>query len=189
MSNCSKQSCDNIDVGAWVPTNAWVIPANDEDDIFKANNGLYLGAWINTVNNEVEVDYVDNTENYILRGFRFFHNNLNGFNHSPLDLKKESQHDTKQHEKQMNNQRKTSRDMPSVRQIAEHLRRQKVTYEMMVHMFCSHFVDKYYEMCYDDSNLNNLCEKRWEMQYQVNNLIHFMENVSQHPFTTLKEDV
>lgn len=73
-------------------------------------------------------------DDYALRGFRFFFNNLNGQPHDEDDIAEEDQDDEtiSDNEEQVNNN-----NIPSTEIVSQKLREQGVTFEQLVKMICA----------------------------------------------------
>jgi hypothetical protein len=72
-------------------------------------------------------------DDYALRGFRFFFNNLNGQPHDEDDIADENEAD----ESINDNQEQNNNNIPSTEIIAQKLREQGVTFEQLVKMICA----------------------------------------------------
>lgn len=82
-------------------------------------------------NEEDEVDPLE--DNYMLRGFRFFFNNVNGIEHDEDDIEEENA------EEEANEWESVVEDpnVPTTDFVAQKLREQGVTFEQLVHMMCN----------------------------------------------------
>ena len=99
-------------------------PEEDDDDSFWADE-----------DDEEEV-YND----YALRGFRFFFNNLNGQPHEEEDIAEEDQDDESIPDEEVN-----SNNIPSTEIVAQKLREQGVTFDQLVKMICALDHHGYYQ--------------------------------------------
>jgi len=80
-------------------------------------------------------------DDYALRGFRFFFNNLNGVPHDEDDITAENEdNETIPDEEQVN-----TNNIPSTEIVAQKLREEGVTFEQLVKMICA--LDHH---CYDE---------------------------------------
>lgn len=119
-------------------------PEEDDDDTFWA----------------VEDDEVEEVFNdYALRGFRFFFNNLNGQPHDEDDIAEEDQADESiSDEEQVN-----SNNIPSTEIVAQKLREQGVTFDQLVKMICAldhHGYDQHEEEAEEfEEKLHGMVEK------------------------------
>ena len=82
-----------------------------------------------TIYTEEEEEEEEMFDDYALRGFRFFFDNLNGEPHSDEDLVEEEGDEEEEDEVDTN--------VPSTDFVAQKLREQGVTFEQMVHMLCN----------------------------------------------------
>jgi hypothetical protein len=85
---------------------------------------------------EIEDDQEDEDEmfnDYALRGFRFFFENINGDSHADEDLQdeEEDQQDEEEEEEEHDV------NVPTTDFVAQKLREQGVTFEQLVHMMCN----------------------------------------------------
>jgi len=119
-------------------------PEEDDDDSFWADE-----------DDEVEEVFND----YALRGFRFFFNNLNGQPHDEDDIAEEDQADESiSDEEQVN-----SNNIPSTEIVAQKLREQGVTFDQLVKMICAldhHGYDQHEEEAEEfEEKLHGMVEK------------------------------
>jgi hypothetical protein len=118
-------------------------PEQDDDDSFWADE-----------DDEEEV-YND----YALRGFRFFFNNLNGQPHEEEDIVEEDQDDESISDEDPVN----SNNIPSTEIVAQKLREQGVTFDQLVKMICAldhHGYDQHEEEAEEfEEKLHGMVEK------------------------------
>ena len=131
-------------------------------------------------NDEEDDDEEDEEEEYqdedddMLRGFRFFYNNLAGEPHDPKDLVEERHYDMWVLD--MEEIHPSSDNKPTVREIAEHLRDKGVTYEKLVYMFCTHRIEDFDDF-YDTNKFNKECS---DIEKHVSELMLKMEKNQAH---------
>jgi hypothetical protein len=80
---------------------------------------------------EEEEEEEEMFDDYALRGFRFFFDNVNGEPHSDEDLVEEEGDEEDEEEDEVDT------NVPSTDFVAQKLREQGVTFEQMVHMLCN----------------------------------------------------
>jgi hypothetical protein len=93
---------------------------DDDDDSFWAD--------------EDEDDDEEVFDDYALRGFRFFFNNLNGQPHDETDLAEEDKADESISDEEVDN---NNNNIPSTEIVAQKLREEGVTFEQLVKMICA----------------------------------------------------
>jgi hypothetical protein len=93
-------------------------PEEDDEDSF----------WADEDDDEEEV-----FDDYALRGFRFFFNNLNGEPHDEDDIAEEDQAE----ESVSDNDQEVNNNIPPTEIVAQKLREQGVTFEQLVKMICA----------------------------------------------------
>ena len=79
----------------------------------------------------------------VLRGFRFFWNNLNGDEHEQEDNDDENAEEEEEEEEE--EEQEDTANVPTTDFVAQKLREQGVTFEQLVHMMCNLDHDEYRE--------------------------------------------
>lgn len=85
-----------------------------------------------SVDEEDEVDPLE--DNDMLRGFRFFFNNINGEEHDPDDVEEEIANGELE---EQNPEEDANPNVPTIDFVSQKLRERGVTFEQMVHMICN----------------------------------------------------